>query len=115
MRTCRLGPAVSLNGSPTVSPTTAAACAGVPLPMTWPFSSFSSPDSMYFFALSQAPPPLFSTVAKITPAIVPTMSSAASASAFSTTPTAIGASTASRPGAIMFRSADAVVMSTTRA
>ena len=32
MSTCRLGPAVSLSGSPTVSPTTAAACAGLRLP-----------------------------------------------------------------------------------
>ena len=39
---------VSLNGSPTVSPMTVAACSGVPL-------SFSS-TSTTFFALSQAPP-----------------------------------------------------------
>lgn len=32
MMTCRLGPAVSLNGSPTVSPVTAALCAALPLP-----------------------------------------------------------------------------------
>src|SRR5690606_38790590 len=45
------GPAVSLYGSPTVSPTTAAAWASEPLP-PW------LPSSMYFLALSQAPPPL---------------------------------------------------------
>ena len=73
------------------------------------------PASMYFFALSQAPPPLFRTVARMTPAIVPTMRNAASASAFSSTPTTTGAQIARRPGAIMLRSADAVVMSTTRA
>ncbi len=39
---------VSLNGSPTVSPTTVAACSGVPF-------CFSS-TSTIFFALSQAPP-----------------------------------------------------------
>src|SRR5205823_7735017 len=39
---------VSLNGSPTVSPTTVAACSGVPF-------AFSS-TSTIFFALSQAPP-----------------------------------------------------------
>ena len=39
------------------------------------------PDSMYFFALSQAPPPLFMTVARRMPAIVPTMRRAATASA----------------------------------
>ncbi len=32
MRMFRLGPAVSLKGSPTVSPTTAALCAEEPLP-----------------------------------------------------------------------------------
>src|SRR5439155_101518 len=101
-------PAVSLKGSPTVSPTTAAACAGVPLPMTCPLSSWSSPDSMYFFALSHAPPPLLSTVARMTPAIVPTISIAASASALSRMPTRIGAPMASSPGAIMLRSAEAV-------
>src|SRR3989338_7034551 len=44
----RLGPEVSLNGSPTVSPTTAALWAPDPLP---PYS----PPSMYFFTLSHAP------------------------------------------------------------
>src|SRR6478736_100277 len=72
--TCRLGPAVSLNGSPTVSPTTAALCASEPLP---PYC----PVSMYFFALSHAPPPLLRSVAMRMPAIVPTMRRAATASA----------------------------------
>src|SRR4051794_21259848 len=45
------GPAVSLYGSPTVSPVTAALWASLPLPPWWP-------SSMYFFALSQAPPPV---------------------------------------------------------
>ncbi len=45
------GPAVSLNGSPTVSPITAALCASEPLPP-------SLPSSMYFLALSHAPPAL---------------------------------------------------------
>jgi hypothetical protein len=45
----RAGPAVSLNGSPTVSPMTAALWASEPLPPSWP-------SSMYFLALSQAPP-----------------------------------------------------------
>src|SRR4029077_11192853 len=47
----RAGPAVSLNGSPTVSPMTAALWASDPLPPSWP-------SSMYFLALSQAPPEL---------------------------------------------------------
>src|SRR3989338_875149 len=48
-RMLRAGPEVSLNGSPTVSPTTAALCGSLPLPPRLP-------DSLYFFALSHAPP-----------------------------------------------------------
>src|SRR6185312_17272759 len=44
------GPAVSLYGSPTLSPVTAALCASEPLPP-------KLPSSMYFFSLSHAPPP----------------------------------------------------------
>src|SRR6266536_1350835 len=44
------GPAVSLYGSPTVSPVTAAACAKEPLPPRFP-------SSINFFALSHAAPP----------------------------------------------------------
>ena len=43
------GPAVSLNGSPTVSPMTTALCTSEPLPPRLP-------SSMYFLPLSQAPP-----------------------------------------------------------
>ena len=43
------GPEVSLNGSPTVSPTTVAECVSVPLPPKFPFST-------NFLALSHAPP-----------------------------------------------------------
>src|SRR5690606_23325638 len=45
------GPEVSFSGSPTVSPTTVALCASEPWPPRWPCS-------MYFFALSHAPPEL---------------------------------------------------------
>src|SRR5262249_25559213 len=45
------GPAVSLTGSPTVSPMTVAAWASEPLPPWWP-------SSTSFLALSQAPPEL---------------------------------------------------------
>jgi hypothetical protein len=38
--TCSDGPAVSLNGSPTVSPTTDAACVGEPFSVTEPSGSF---------------------------------------------------------------------------
>ena len=59
------GPAVSLNGSPTVSPTTVAACASEPLPPWFP-------SSTSFLALSQAPPELARNTAISTPhAIAP--------------------------------------------
>src|SRR6185437_7718645 len=72
MRTWREGPAVSLKGSPTVSPTMAALWASERLPPYWPVS-------MYFLALSQAPPPLFISMAMRMPAMVPTMSRPATA------------------------------------
>src|SRR5262245_42190052 len=50
------GPAVSLYGSPTVSPVTAALCASDPFP-PW------LPSSMYFLALSHAPPPVVIEIA----------------------------------------------------
>ena len=56
MRGLIAGPAVSLKGSPTVSPMTAASCPGEPLPPWWP-------SSMYFLALSQAPPPVHIEIA----------------------------------------------------
>src|SRR6185295_9680683 len=80
MRTWSEGPAVSLKGSPTVSPTTAALWASDFFPTTTP-STLNSPDSMYFFALSQAPPALFRNIAIRMPVMVPTMSIAATASA----------------------------------
>src|SRR5659263_312372 len=51
------GPAVSFVGSPTVSPTTAAACVGFLLPSGNLFPP-RFPDSMYFLALSHAAPPV---------------------------------------------------------
>src|SRR6266700_3880022 len=54
------GPAVSLNGSPTVSPMTVAACASEPLPPWFP-------SSTSFLALSQAPPELARNTAMSTP------------------------------------------------
>ena len=57
------GPAVSLNGSPTVSPTTVAACASEPLPPC-------SPSSTSFLALSQAPPELARNTAISTPVAI---------------------------------------------
>src|SRR3546814_17610602 len=60
MRMFMDGPEVSLNGSPTVSPTTAALCGSEPLPPWWPCS-------MYFFELSQAPPELAMKMARQKP------------------------------------------------
>ena len=108
------GPAVSLNGSPTVSPTTAALWASDPLPRTLPFSSLRLPASMYFFALSQAPPPLFRKSAMSTPAMVPIIRSPAAASHPSAVPTITGPATARRPGSTISRSAERTEMSTQR-
>ncbi len=61
------GPAVSLNGSPTVSPVTEAAWASEPLP-PW------APSSISFFALSHAPPPAVMRTAKNRPTTMTPMS-----------------------------------------
>src|SRR3954453_5615481 len=57
------GPAVSLNGSPTVSPVTDAAWASEPLPP-------NAPSSISFFALSHAPPPAVIRTAKKNPTTI---------------------------------------------
>src|SRR5216110_1242517 len=59
------GPAVSLYGSPTVSPVTAAACAKEPLPPRFP-------SSMNFFALSHEPPPEVIAMAMNSPVTIVT-------------------------------------------
>ena len=62
------GPDVSLNGSPTVSPTTAAEWESDPLPPMFP-------ASIYFFALSQAPPALAIIIANKNPVAIDPISS----------------------------------------
>ena len=57
------GPEVSLNGSPTVSPTTAALWQSLPLPPKFP-------ASICFLALSQAPPELDMKMARRKPVAV---------------------------------------------
>ena len=57
------GPAVSLYGSPTVSPVTEAAWASEPLPPC-------APSSISFFALSHAPPPAVIEIAKNRPTTI---------------------------------------------
>jgi len=61
-RILRDGPEVSFNGSPTVSPITAALCSSDPFFLTTP-SITNYPDSIYFLALSQAPPVLDAEIA----------------------------------------------------
>lgn len=63
----RLGPLVSFNGSPTVSPTTAALWTSLPFPIGLPFSSLKLLPYMYFLALSHAPPVLAEDMAICTP------------------------------------------------
>lgn len=65
----RAGPLVSFNGSPTVSPITAALCSLVPFFLTTPSFPVYYPDSIYFLALSQAPPELAEEMAMDTPEI----------------------------------------------
>src|SRR5439155_10733444 len=71
------GPAVSLYGSPTVSPVTAALCASEPLP---PYC----PSSMYFLALSHAPPPVVIDIATNSPVMMVPISKPPSATGPST-------------------------------
>jgi signal transduction histidine kinase len=66
------GPAVSLYGSPTVSPVTAALCVSEPLPP-------KLPSSMYFLALSQAPPPVHIEIATNRPVTIVPISTPPSA------------------------------------
>lgn len=67
----RDGPEVSFRGSPTVSPITAALWISLPFVTTSPMFLIK-PASMYFLALSQAPPVLEAEIAIWTPlAIAP--------------------------------------------
>lgn len=62
----KLGPLVSFNGSPTVSPIIAASCSLDPFFFGCP-STVKFPLSMNFLALSQAPPELALLIAIQTP------------------------------------------------
>jgi hypothetical protein len=57
---------VSFKGSPTISPITAALWISLPLVTTYP-KFVIRPASIYFFALSQAPPVLDAEIAIWTP------------------------------------------------
>ena len=63
----KLGPLVSFNGSPTVSPITAALCSSLPFLIISPYEFLIKPASIYFFALSQAPPVFEADMAIWTP------------------------------------------------
>ncbi len=102
------GPDVSLNGSPTVSPTTAALCGSLPFPPC-------SPPSIAFFALSHAPPAFAMNSAIITPVTVAPASRPPSARTPKNFPTITGSSTDATPGTIISFSAAAVEISTQRA
>jgi hypothetical protein len=65
----KAGPLVSFNGSPTVSPITAALCSSEPFFLIYPSFPTNYPDSIYFLALSQAPPALAEEIAIETPEI----------------------------------------------
>src|SRR5690606_16434797 len=99
------GPDVSLNGSPTVSPTTAALCASEPLPPC-------APVSMYCFALSQAPPELEDDRAMTTPQTSEPARRPASAGTPKRTPYTIGVPITRMPGAIILRRAAEVEIAT---
>src|SRR3989339_590917 len=90
------GPEVSLNGSPTVSPTTAALWASDPF-----FSPATSPFSIAFLALSHAPPALAIIRARRTPVTVAPASMPPSAAGPRRNPTNTGATTAEIPGRII--------------
>lgn len=65
----KAGPEVSFNGSPIVSPITAALCSSDPFFLITPSDPVYYPDSIYFLALSQAPPELAEEIAIETPEI----------------------------------------------
>lgn len=62
MRMLSEGPEVSFRGSPMVSPMTAALCGSDPLGPSV-LACSEAPASMYFFALSHAPPVLDAEIA----------------------------------------------------
>src|SRR6266550_7077009 len=96
------GPAVSLKGSPTVSPVTEAAWASEPLP---PYA----PSSISFFALSHAPPPDVIAIARNRPVTIVPIRRPPSILALMI-PTMIGNAIGISAGASMFLIAEPVTM-----
>src|SRR6056297_2059636 len=113
------GPEVSLNGSPTVSPTTPALCGSEPLPYSTP--SIVTPSSIIFLALSHAPPALdwnkaIRTPAEVTPASNPPSICAPNVGSSlmnpGTNPNSTGTTTAKVPGTTISRMEAEVEIST---
>src|SRR5713101_5354645 len=98
------GPAVSLYGSPTVSPVIDALCASEPLP---PYA----PSAIDFFALSQAPPPAVIAIARKRPVTIVPINRPPSMRALMI-PTTIGKAIGIAAGASMLLIADLVTMPT---
>src|SRR5215210_9342874 len=97
------GPAVSLYGSPTVSPVTAAAWASEPFPP-------KAPSSIIFLALSQAPPPEVIAIARKRPVTIVPISRPPSSLAL-IRPATIGKRIGISAGSIMLLIAELVTMS----
>merc|ERR1719502_1542563 len=108
MTMLRAGPLVSFIGSPTVSPVTAFLCACD----FFPFPSPKPPASMYFFALSQAPPVFDIDTAIMTPATRAPLRRPAQAFFPRRQPKMIGLKITSAPGPIISRSDACVEMET---
>ena len=105
IRILRAGPDVSLNGSPTVSPTTAALC------LSDPFPSPLYPASICFLALSHAPPALAIIIAINTPVTRDPANNPPRA-ATDQSPTTTGTAIASIPGRIISFNEECVEIST---
>ncbi len=98
---------MSLYGSPTVSPVTAALCASLPLPP-------NAPSSIYFLALSQAAPPVVIEIPTQSPVTIVPTNSPPKAAAPKLSPTKIGTTTGIKAGTIISLMADLVTISTAR-
>ena len=107
MRILRLGPDVSLNGSPTVSPTMVALWQSEPLPP-------KCPSSTIFLALSQAPPELAMKMASTKPVLSPPQSKPITPATPKSIPTTTGIRIANMEGTIISLCALLVDISTQR-
>merc|ERR1719258_209269 len=119
MRMLRAGPDVSLNGSPTVSPTTHASYhvffmgwASEPSAFLTLERPFVPSFSQYFFALSRAPPALDIIIATMAPEPMPPASMPTRQRGPTRKPTKSGARIAYAPGAIISLTEDLVEIAT---